>query len=197
MLIYKSTNAINGMIYIGLTTITDENYLGSGKWFKNVVKKYGKENFIRKILEDNITDFDYLREREIYWIKYYDAMNPLVGYNLTKGGEGILGLIHSEESIKKMSESHKGIVPWNKGKTGIYSPETRKKISDARKGILKTKETKQNMSIAQKKYFATKKKKDLIESIAHSSILGEEEKVKKLREEMEKIEKMNQEEENE
>ena len=39
----------------------------------------------------------------------------------------------TEEYRKKMSESLKGNVPWNKGKTGIYSEETLKKMSEVRK----------------------------------------------------------------
>lgn len=36
-------------------------------------------------------------------------------------------------------------IPWNKGKTGIYSAETRKKISDARKKQVFTEEAKYKM----------------------------------------------------
>ena len=39
----------------------------------------------------------------------------------------------TEEYRKKMSESLKGIVPWNKGKSGIYSDETLKKMSESAK----------------------------------------------------------------
>ena len=40
----------------------------------------------------------------------------------------------TEESRKKMSESHKGRIPWNKGKNNIYSEDTLKKLSEANKG---------------------------------------------------------------
>jgi len=36
---------------------------------------------------------------------------------------------------------HKGNIPWNKGKTGIYSEETRKRLSESHKGIFPSKET--------------------------------------------------------
>jgi len=45
------------------------------------------------------------------------------------GNNPIRGKHHSEETRRKISESHKGKVPWNKGKTGIYSDETRARIS--------------------------------------------------------------------
>lgn len=52
MLIYKTTNKINGKIYIGQTS-KDENvfYLGSGKTLLKAVKKYGKDNFDRKMFK--------------------------------------------------------------------------------------------------------------------------------------------------
>ncbi len=36
---------------------------------------------------------------------------------------------------------HKGNIPWNKGKTGIYSEETRRRLSESHKGIVPSKET--------------------------------------------------------
>lgn len=85
--IYKITNLVNGKVYIGqhkdYSKIVD-NYLGSGSIIKSAIKKYGKENFEKKILEyctnDNVND------REIYWIKKYNSLVPN-GYNITKGGD--------------------------------------------------------------------------------------------------------------
>jgi len=45
-----------------------------------------------------------------------------------------LGRRHSEESKKKNSESQKDRIPWNKGRTGVYSEETLIKISESLKG---------------------------------------------------------------
>lgn len=52
----------------------------------------------------------------------------------------------SEETKKKISESKKGSVPWNKGKTGVYSPETLARISETSTGRLFTLESRQKMS---------------------------------------------------
>jgi group I intron endonuclease len=52
------------------------------------------------------------------------------GIPWNKGKTGI----YTEETIKKISESKKGGIPWNKGKTGIYTEETIKKISESKKG---------------------------------------------------------------
>jgi len=136
MIIYLTTNNINGKIYIGKYCGTRESYLGSGKYIKRAIKKDGKENFSRITLEDGITDHGYLCKREIYWIKFYDSMNLEIGYNLCEGGKGILGYRHTEESLRKMSENHPN-------QTGINSPwwgkhhseETCKKMSKAQSGI--------------------------------------------------------------
>ena len=108
MIIYLTTNTINGKIYIGKYCGESEFYLGSGTILKNAIKKYGKENFIRETLEDGITDHDYLCEREIYWIDFYDATNLEVGYNLCKGGGGTLGLRVSDETKEKISRTMHG-----------------------------------------------------------------------------------------
>lgn len=52
-----------------------------------------------------------------------------IGCNYTTGGEGCAC---SEETRKKISESRKGITPWNKGQSVSYniSPEERKRRAD-------------------------------------------------------------------
>lgn len=44
-IIYKTTNLVNGKIYVGQTTRDDENYLGSGSVLLQAVKKYGRKKF--------------------------------------------------------------------------------------------------------------------------------------------------------
>lgn len=91
MLIYKITNNINDKIYIGLFSAKKpfENYWGSGHIIKKAIKKYGKENFSKIILEDNIETREKLWEREKYYIALYNSTDPEVGYNITNGGEGV------------------------------------------------------------------------------------------------------------
>lgn len=95
--IYKITNIINNKIYIGKTEETVEirflEHLSAVKVGKkktklySAMKHYGVENFIVEEI-DSADSRPELNEKEKYWIAYYDSMNPGIGYNLTKGGDG-------------------------------------------------------------------------------------------------------------
>jgi group I intron endonuclease len=86
MIIYKTTNNINGKIYIGQDKNNNPSYYGSGKKLLSAIKKYGKENFTKEILEECVNE-DYLNEREIFWISYYNSRDRHIGYNISEGGK--------------------------------------------------------------------------------------------------------------
>jgi group I intron endonuclease len=95
MNIYKITNEVTGMVYIGKTKHPIEH-----RWKQHCydakstlqrfrlqedILKYGKESFrIEKIDEAN-TDEEAC-EKEIYWIDFYKSRYPN-GYNVSKGGK--------------------------------------------------------------------------------------------------------------
>ena len=109
MYIYKITNNINGKEYIGYKTKTvneSKNYYGSGIIIKHAIKKYGKDNFSKNILYRGITSFYKLKHIEKECIRLFDTFRN--GYNLTLGGDGILGLKQSEKSNKLRSISMTG-----------------------------------------------------------------------------------------
>lgn len=90
--IYKITNKVNQKFYIGRRS-TDKQpdhdlYFGSGgKHFKNAIKKYGKENFTKEIIE-LCPNFEVLCEREIYYIDYFESYREEIGYNKIRVSEG-------------------------------------------------------------------------------------------------------------
>lgn len=87
MIIYKTTNLVNGKIYIGQDKYNNPRYLGSGKILHLAFQKYGIENFNKEILEECESVED-LNEREKYWIGFYNSTDRKIGYNIALGGNG-------------------------------------------------------------------------------------------------------------
>lgn len=114
MVIYKTTNLSNGKIYVGKDCGHPSGYLGSGTILKKAIKKYGRENFKKEILET--CDLSNINEREKYWIAKLNARNPKIGYNITAGGDGagfgkdntFYGKKHSDETKRRISEGRTG-----------------------------------------------------------------------------------------
>ena len=72
MIVYITTNLVNGKKYIGKDENNVKSYMGSGIGIVNAIKKYGKKNFVKEILAECETS-DQLNELEIYYINYYNA----------------------------------------------------------------------------------------------------------------------------
>lgn len=89
--IYITTNLINHKQYIGQKTIkndsTDDTYLGSGKLIRQAISKYGRENFVREILDyaQSQEELDFLEE---YYIELNQATKSPFFYNIAQGGRG-------------------------------------------------------------------------------------------------------------
>lgn len=112
--IYITTNKINNKKYIGQKKFIKgwEYYLGSGIILKNSIKKYGRENFHRKIISFAYSDVE-LDELEIIFIKKCNATKSNDYYNIAKGGDGgntMAGYTKEEKNkwIKKQSISSQG-----------------------------------------------------------------------------------------
>lgn len=125
--IYKITSP-SGKIYIGQAVNIYKRWrryrlykCESQPSLYNSLKKYGWEKHKFEILCE--CKREQLNEFEKYYVDLFQTFNSKFGMNLTDGG-GSTGK-HSDETIKKQSESHKGIFP---------SDETRKKLSESNKG---------------------------------------------------------------
>lgn len=90
--IYKITNNLNNKVYIGKFVYSDKrsfkHYWGSGIAINRAYKKYGKENFVKEIIEEIQGDNSILCEREVYWISEYNSIDNEIGYNISEGGDG-------------------------------------------------------------------------------------------------------------
>ena len=151
-IIYGWYNTKSGKWYVGQTVepekrfkrhINDAFNRKDNIHFHRALRKYGLDNFVYCVLEENVLR-DNLDMREIDWIEYYDSFYS--GYNLTLGGGGIKGKPSgmkgkhlSENARKRISEARKGKPTWNKGKSswnkGIpMTEEAKKKSSESHKG---------------------------------------------------------------
>jgi group I intron endonuclease len=155
-IVYKTTNQINGLIYVGQRRTKDLNdgYLGSGLTLLKAIKKYGKRNFYREILEF-CKDKQHLNESEMFWIKELNARDRGIGYNIGRGGEGCQLEHQSEESNRKNSEHNKGKPGWSKGLTKETDPrlaqlsETCMGRTSGMKGKFHTEKSKEKSKISQ------------------------------------------------
>ena len=79
----------------------------------NAIQEYGAENIKQDVLvEDYMSD----EQASLYEMQYIDKYktnycrysNPSYGYNLTDGGEGAIGFVHTDEERQKMHDAKTG-----------------------------------------------------------------------------------------
>ena len=159
--VYSHENIYNGKKYIGITSNKPERRWRSGEGYKrsvkfyNSIKKYGWDSFKHEILYENLTEKE-AKNIEQKLIKKNKKQN--LSYNITDGGEGNKGWIVSEDTKKKISESHKGkkLSEEHKrniglsGKGRVVSEDTKKKISESHKGKKLSEEQKQKLKLSSK-----------------------------------------------
>ena len=84
---YCTTCLVTKRYYIGVhkTAVPDDMYLGSGKWLRNAVKKYGEGNFCKDVLFTYSTPEEAFAKEEI--LVRCHRRNTLC-MNIRKGGAG-------------------------------------------------------------------------------------------------------------
>ena len=136
--VYKHTNKINGKIYIGITGDVPENRWANGlryqanAHFTNAINKYGWDGFEHDILYTDLS-LQEASKIEVELIAKYQSSDREFGYNIALGGIGSASI--SDETRKKMSESHLGERNHNFGKP--KSDEVKKKLSASNKKFRK------------------------------------------------------------
>ena len=153
---------VNGKRYVGQTVqslkvrFNEHARKKDNMLIGNAICKYGKENFYCGVIKtcSSKAELD-------YWEKYYIAAlhsKKPYGYNLTDGGEGIIGYRHPPEVLAKISETKKNsprvaehiakLAEANRGRHPTL--ETRAKQSAARKGKPKSPEWRMKIGAAHK-----------------------------------------------
>jgi len=122
--VFKTTNLIDNKIYVARSQYNYPKYLGSGRpHYKNALKKYGRKNFRKEILE-YCNSFEDMCKREKYWIIKLDSINPKIGYNkVIPTGED-----YSYKWTDEMKQKHSEFM-----KKYWSDPENRKKLSEIKK----------------------------------------------------------------
>lgn len=110
-IIYKTTNLLNGKIYVGLhsTNNLNDRYLGSGWVLKSTIKKYGRENFKKEVLLV-LSDREEAREVEALLVDKEFIARPDT-YNLQEGGMGVENQWgENNPAYGKVANNAKGVV---------------------------------------------------------------------------------------
>lgn len=118
--IYKITSP-SGRVYIGKTVnfknrIKQYRYLNckDQKMLYNSFVKYGFDNHFIDIVDSFSSNLEYSCGKEMFWIRSYMSEHHKFksqnGLNLTRGGDGVLGVVVSEESRRKSSENRKANI---------------------------------------------------------------------------------------
>jgi len=169
--IYKTTCLITKKYYIGMHSAytLDDGYLGSGKILRKSIRKYGKENHVREIIEFCKTREDLpIRESEI--VNKALLADPLC-INLILGGtSNIGGPRTSGWKMPPMTDEHRANLTAARRNRKPASEETRKKMSDSHKGKVRTEEHKKNNREALKN---SKKFQESMKSEQHRQLMSD------------------------
>lgn len=192
-IIYKTTNLINGKIYVGQRLIKDQStlddkYLGSGgRHLKRAFKKYGLENFKREVLHHIfIPNQKAVDALEKHYIKKHDSTNLSIGYNKLLGTSNNFGSgspMKNPDVAKRVTDKlrgRKGAKRSEAGKANMKKAAQkswedaqwrRDRVSEFVKSTM-TPEHREYLSNLAKKRVFTQSRKDKI-SLNHADFSGE------------------------
>ena len=166
------SNTNHYTIYLVTNHVTDKQYFGKTtrsiqeRWREHqsqsesmetklcfAMRKYGIQSFTVDEFYQT-SDVKHLSDMEQHFIKLYDTKEN--GYNMTDGGEGIIGYKHTQEALDKISAAHSGKVVSEETRERVRqakllsdytdSEETRQKKSESHKGLKHSAETRAKMS---------------------------------------------------
>lgn len=108
--VYLILNKLNGKMYVGQTVQSLKNrmarHLSGDQYIDRALKKYGLENFYYGVIKSCAS-----KAEMDYWEKFFIAAlktKSPIGYNLTDGGEGTVGIERTPEQRAKLSAALSG-----------------------------------------------------------------------------------------
>ncbi len=157
--VYTHSRPDGSIFYVGKGVGKRPFNLHRNKWHDAIVAKYGAENIKVDIVDSGLDDAA-AKELEVFLISEL-ILSGVRLTNMTEGGEGIKGLVHSKESREKMSLSQKARIRTPEELSRMSSiakmhdktnPEYREKCrQSALKRGKRSAEERRNISIAQRK----------------------------------------------
>jgi group I intron endonuclease len=132
---YQATNTTNGKTYVGQTSLRLEDRWnkhlqnarrGSPYALHRAIRKYGVESFVVQVIE-HASSFDAVCLLEQKYITRLNSHTTGNGYNMTAGGDGVVGYTFTKGDKLKMSLAQQG------KKRGPRSEKDKQKISEAHK----------------------------------------------------------------
>lgn len=200
--VYLTTNLLNGKQYVGshATDNIQDNYLGSGRVFKKALKKNGRENFNREILQECQTILE-ARKLEAPMIVQYNTMHPN-GYNVhDNGGWGYPESSHGPIAREKIRIGNTGKkhTQKTKDKLSIFrSKQTGEKASffghnHTEKSIKKISENRKGVTAGKNHHYFGKKRKEEVKKKISNKLTNRtftEEHKDHLRQASEKVKKV-------
>lgn len=118
--IYKTTNIVNGKIYIGQkksNKYLGNKYLGSGKYLKCAIRHYGDNCFVVSLIA-TANSKDELDNLEKYYIQKFNANDHEIGYNIALGAVGGDTYTHLSDADKQKRNEHYSMS--RKANTNVY-----------------------------------------------------------------------------
>lgn len=125
--IYLYTNLINNKKYVGQTNnfqrrvnehkscAFNPKSVNYDDIIHKAIRKHGLDNFKIEILEiiDNVSDYEIVNEREVYWIKEQKSLTTEWGYNVLEGGRNCWRSFLSKDDVTTIKTLIKEQTPYS------------------------------------------------------------------------------------